>query len=292
MILTNIVGGLGNQMFQYAFGRAMSLRLGIPQKVVLDQFDIYPGHNGFELDKVFSLSVCKASRQDLVSALGWRASPRIRRLIGRFPFSFFRGKAWINEEVFLQENMCLSDRGVYYFQGYWQSESYFSDISAELRRDFVFTTSLSEGDKQVISEMALQPSASLHVRRGDYTKGKFKSLYAQCDLNYYKSAVAYLREREAGVRIFAFSDDPDWVVDVLRPELGEVDVVKHNRGLNSVNDMRLMACANHHIIANSTFSWWAAWLNDSPDKIVVAPSKWFLSGASDAGLIPVDWVRM
>ena len=292
IIITNLIGGLGNQMFQYACGRSLSLRNGLPLRLSTDQFTSYTLHNGFELHRVFNIVAPLATKVEVSHLLGWRGFPALRRFICRPSMKWMAGKYWCNEPHFQFWPGLAQLYGPLYLHGYWQSEKYFKDYSDQIRSDFEFRMEWDAPDISVRQRMRAQPSASIHVRRGDYTKGKNKVVFGLCDVNYYRAAIGLLRERVPGVRLFVFSDDPDWVDINLSIEFGPLEIVRHNSGARSAHDMRLMSQADHHIIANSSFSWWGAWLNPSPHKIVVAPKGWFLDGKNDADLIPSSWLRV
>lgn len=292
MIISNIIGGLGNQMFQYACGRSLSLRTGQPLRLATDQFEGYTPHNGFELQRVFNIVTPLATESEIRQLLGWQASPALRRLFGRPAMRWFTGNRWGNEPHFQFWPGLAALQGPRYMHGYWQTERYFQEHADQIHADFAFRMEWDEQDATVRQRMHAQPSASLHVRRGDYNNAKSKGVYALCGLDYYREAIHLLRERVPGVRLFAFSDDPDWVDTHLGAEFGPLDIVRHNSGVRSAYDMRLMSQADHHIIANSSFSWWAAWLNSSQYKIVVAPRHWFLNGTNDRDLIPSSWIRV
>jgi hypothetical protein len=287
MIISNIIGGLGNQMFQYACGRALSTRLGCSLHLAVDQFKGYVLHSGYELERVFQIDSPLATEVELRSLLGLQASPKIRRLLGRPAM-----KNWCSEPFFNYWSGIDQVNERTYVHGYWQSEKYFKVQEDAIRDDFTFRMPWDPLDSAVAERMQNQPSASLHVRRGDYQLAKHKNIYATCDLKYYKDAIDLLRQRVPGVRFFAFTDDPDWVESNLKPAIGPLEVIRHNSGLRSPNDMRLMSAASHHIIANSSFSWWGAWLNRSPNKIVIAPRRWFLNGTNECDLIPPSWIRL
>lgn len=292
MIIVNIIGGLGNQMFQYACGRAVSLRTGQPLRIATDQLNGYTLHNGLELKHVFHVEVPLATNAELKHLLSWQAPPALRRLLGRPSMNWATGRRWCNEPHFQYWSAINDVRAPTYLHGYWQSERYFGDMADQIRENYSFRMPWDDADLAVLERMHAQPSASLHVRRGDYTLSKNQGVYALCDINYYQDAIRLVRQRVPGVRIFAFSDAPDWVDAHLGPEFGPIETVRHNSGERSANDMRLMSQADHHIIANSSFSWWGAWLNPSPDKIVVAPCRWFLNGTDDRDLIPSSWMRV
>ena len=264
----------------------------MPLLVAADLFGEYNQHNGFELLNVFDIDVPVATRDDLASLLGFKSSPKLRRLLGRFPMSWANGRNWCIEPSFDYWPGIYKIKNPVYLHGYWQSESYFSSIADIIRFDFNFRTELDNLDRDVYARMALGPSASIHVRRGHYLKGKFKNIYATLGIEYYVKSAQYLRNKYPNVNFFVFSDDPEWVVKYLQPEIGRIEVVSHNIGIRSPFDMRLMSMADHHIIANSSFSWWGAWLNLSKEKIVIAPKKWFADGRLTPTLLPSSWIRL
>jgi hypothetical protein len=260
--------------------------------LAVDQFGEYPQHNGLELLRVFDINTPIANREDLAVLLGYQSNPKVRRLLGRPSMSWATGRSWCNEPHFDYWSAIQKIKQPTYVHGYWQSEQYFVDFAHLIRNDLTFRNDLDASDLAVKERMSTGPSASLHVRRGDYLKRNFRSLYANCSVSYYISAVQLLREKIPGVKLFVFSDEPDWVVKYIAPELGKIDVVSHNTGSRSANDMRLMSLADHHIIANSSFSWWGAWLNPRKEKIVIAPKTWFADGRPVPSLIPSPWIRL
>lgn len=292
MIISNLIGGLGNQMFQYACGLALSARTGQALRIATDQLHGYKLHNGFELQRVFGLATPLATDKELREMLGWQSSPLVRHVLGRPSMRWASSSRCCIEPHFEYWPALQDWTGPAYLHGYWQSEQYFSGIATEVRKTFHFQQPWDEEDLAVRARMKQHPSASLHVRRGDYTSSKNQGVYAQSDIAYYRAAISYLRERVPNVRFFAFSDDPGWVASNLIPEFGEMDIVRHNTGIRSANDMRLMSEADHHITANSSFSWWGAWLNAKQDKIVVAPRRWFCDGRNDSDLVPTNWKRL
>jgi Glycosyl transferase family 11 len=292
MIVSNIAGGLGNQMFQYACGRAISLRSGQELRLIADRAPGYGFHNGFELKKIFGLNFLEAGSTELNDLLGWRGAPILRRIFSKSQMRWCRGRNWFAEPHYHYWPKIMQVGSNAYLHGYWQSELYFEEITNQLRLDFCFTAPFSEEDLNVVHRMRLQPSASIHVRRGDYTHAKAQGVMNICELDYYRDAINMLSAKVPHIKFFAFSDDPLWVQTELAKVSGSLEIVRHNTGLRSAYDMRLMSCADHHIIANSSFSWWGAWLNASPDKTVIAPKKWFLNGFNDRDLIPKSWIRL
>ena len=292
MIVANLIGGLGNQMFQYACGRALSLRTGQALLLATDQFEGYTLHNGFELLRIFNIDARFANEDVLKSLLGWQSNPKLRRLFGRPSMRWASGKGWCNEPYFQYWPAINQFTQSCYLHGYWQSEKYFSDFHGVIRQDFSFNFPWDDLDLKVRDRMRDGISASLHIRRGDYTQGKNKHVFAPVNQDYYVNAVSILREKFPDIALFAFSDDPTWVEEVLGPKLGGLHIVDHNSGIRSAHDMRLMASADHHIIANSSFSWWGAWLNPSPEKVVISPREWFLDGRDISTLLPRDWLKV
>lgn len=292
MIICNIIGGLGNQMFQYAAARALALRRGAELVLDVSDFDGYGLHQGFELARIFSLDVAIADRQSIRRVLGWQSGKTVRRFLRKAPFSMLRSSRLVIEPGFTYWSGLADISLPVYLLGYWQSEKYFSDVADEIRQDFTFRAEQEGRNAELASQMVSENAISLHVRRGDYVSNK-KTLatHGICSLEYYQRAVALLAERVENPVFYVFSDDMAWVRDNLQIDF-PVHYVDHNRGSQSYNDMRLMSLCKHHIIANSSFSWWGAWLNQSASKIVIAPKNWFANGTDTSDLIPADWIRI
>jgi hypothetical protein len=176
--------------------------------------------------------------------------------------------------------------------GYWQSARYFDNYDSQIRKDFTFRLPLEGRNAELAIDMAGSQSISLHIRRGDYIKHKPTSkIMHVCSLDYYRDAVRWVSSKVVAPVFFVFSDDMEWVrrhIDFL-PNFVLVDI---NREADSFRDMQLMSFCKHHIIANSSFSWWGAWLNSNVKKIVIAPQKWFCNGLDDSDLIPSQWIRL
>ncbi len=289
MIIANLIGGLGNQMFQYACARAISEELKLPLKVTHDMFWAYATHNGPELERVFSLKLDVASPVELRCVIGAVRSPSVvRRVLAKNSFDFLRGKYFIVEPCYRYWDGLLDRaRGGGYLHGYWQSERYFLKHAAIIRNTFTFRRQLTDVNAELERAIRGSVAVSVHVRRGDYVKD---SVHGTCPPEYYFSAIERVRQRmPGGIRFFAFSDEPKWVAEVLLPRYPGMVLVDHNRGENSCNDMRLMSLCQHNIIANSSFSWWAAWLNGNKEKIVVAPHRWYAKNIDTRDLIPNEW---
>lgn len=275
MITARLLGGLGNQMFQYAAGRALALRRGVDLALDARETDAKGGHwrNGLG-----ALSVVTVPPADLppdrkarpVAYAVWRATTR--RLIRQ------RGPGFDARVVTAPDGA--------YLHGYFQSERYFADHAAAIRRELRPAAPLPAEARALADRIAAADRpVSLHVRRGDYLAS---GAYAACDAAYYDRALEALG---AAGPVFAFSDDPDWVRGNLN--LGLPLEVVDLPGAGPEVDMALMSACTQHVIANSTFSWWGAWLNGKPGKRVVAPKAWFRDPAQDnPDLIHEGWLRV
>ena len=293
MIISSISGGLGNQMFQYAFGRALSLAKDTVFTIWADDHCDYSLHNGFELDRMFNLSGNKANESDFQRVLGWRSGGRIRQALVRRRFAWLRGSRIVVEPLDHYGNHVPDFPEDCYVVGYWQSEKYFKDFQDVIREDFIFRTRMSIQNRAVKEKMASCDAISLHVRRGDYISNqKTFDKHGICSMGYYVNAVEFIANRCEMPELFIFSDDMAWVKENLKFEI-PCHFIDHNCASESFNDMRLMSFCQHHIIANSSFSWWGAWLNASAEKLVVAPDRWFNSNQLDTrDLIPNDWIKL
>lgn len=274
-------GGLGNQMFQYAFMLALKAkgndtRLFFPHKK-------WEHKSGFELSRVFDVNIEKSAWQFLYN---WIPYP-------------FRKLFLVTHKTFHDVNFhflpeALSSKKYYYYYGTWQSELYFKDIQSIIRDAFSFNYNLLSDKTLDILKIITNspvPTVSIHVRRGDYLSISFKDgLGCCCTLDYYKHAISYVLENiHKNVLFVFFSDDISWVKDNIK--VPNALYVNHNCGLDSWQDMFLMSQCSFNIIANSSFSWWAAWLNSNIDKIVIAPKRWWAS-LEDDDVVPKSWIRM
>lgn len=291
-VYTSLIGGLGNQMFQYAVGRALALRRNTALRLDVSAFAVHRAHQGFELQRVFACPAEIADISDIELMLGWQSRPLIRRVIVHPAFAALRRDALVVEPYFhywpgidkAPQDCCLV--------GYWQSERYFSDAAAQIRTDFTFRLPMEGRNAELAGEMARVNTVSLHVRRGDYVSNpRTGATHGVCSLDYYRAAIRHVAERVRQPHFFVFSDDIVWAQANLKFDFQCV-YVQHNRGAESYNDMRLMSLCRHHIIANSSFSWWGAWLNPSSEKIVVAPKKWFANEMDVRDLFPAGWVTL
>lgn len=292
MIISNIIGGLGNQMFQYAAGRAAALKLGVQFKQDISDFSSYQLHNGFELGRVFVAPVLPVTESDIHDVLGWQSSKLVRKFIRKSQFELIRKPQYIIEPTFSYWDGINYLSNISYLEGYWQSEKYFKDYSSTIRADFEFKVPFSSLNVKLAADIVSTNAVSLHIRRGDYISNKtHTSIYTVCSLDYYRSAIQVIMKKIANPVFYIFSDDILWVKKNLVINASMV-FVDHNKGAESYNDMRLMSLCKHNIIANSSFSWWGAWLNPSTDKIVVAPKRWFANNTNVKDLLPENWLKL
>lgn len=279
MIYTRLHGRLGNQMFQYAAARGLAARLGVP--VALDARGALARGEGV-LTRVFDLPV--ADPAPLPPARHERPlGYALWRLLGRAPrFRRERGLGY---------NPAFENWGDdSYLHGYWQSERYFAHCAEDIRADFTFPAVSNRDNAAMAERIGTSLAVSLHVRRGDYlTLGA----HVLCDQSYYEAALARVLEGLAGDPVvYVFSDDPDWAKDNL-PLPCEKVVVDFNGPETDFEDMRLMSLCDHNIIGNSSFSWWAAWLNRNPDKRVAGPAKWFGDPKlTNPDILPDGWMKI
>jgi len=292
MIILHLSGGLGNQMFQYAFGRATAKKLGVELKLELTDPTLII-HNGFELERIFNIQASGATEADIKAVLGMYRY----RLIGKAFKVFGVTKIFKSPAIeephfhFSPEMLAIPDSS--HINGYWQSEKYFLEIEDEIRSDFAFKLPMSQQNADIAEVINQTNSVSLHVRRNDFANNsRINSTHGLCSLEYYQGAIRYIAGRVERPSFFIFSDDATWVKSNLKVDF-PCEFVEHNQGRESYNDMRLMSLCQHHIIANSSFSWWGAWLNPNPTKLVVAPQAWFANPHIDTrDLIPANWMRV
>jgi len=294
LIFFNLAGGLGNQMFQYACAKSISLDFDLNVSFCIDSFNVAVNHNGYELERVFGLKLIASKRHDLRSLLGWQANYQIRKLIVGSSLRILQSRQLIVEPSFNYWPLLKSKvKDNVFFHGYWQSPLYFEHHSETIRSEFSFKGSFDLLNKDFAEKISQTNSIGVHVRRGDYLKNK-KALefHGFIGLSYYLDAFKLMLIKYPDAVFFIFSDDTSWVDDNLKTIYPELIVVNHNYGNSSFLDMQLMSMCSHNIIANSTFSWWAAWLNNNKNKTVIAPKQWFANGMSNETLIPNSWITI
>ena len=279
MITARLHGRLGNQMFQYAAARALAERLGVA--VALDSREAVRRGEGV-LTRVFDLDLTDpAPLPPLKKAAPLRYA--LWRAFGSAPtFRRERGLGYNADFATWGDGS--------YLHGYWQSEKYFAAIADRIRADFSFPEFTNTQNADMAARIQGSNAISLHVRRGDYVA---LAAHVLCDQAYYEAALARVLEGlEDTATVFVFSDDPDWAKENL-PLPCEKVVVDFNGPDTDFEDMRLMTLCQHNIIANSSFSWWAAWLNQNPEKRVTGPAQWFGDPKlHNPDILPDSWHRI
>ncbi len=295
MVITKLQGGLGNQMFQYAFGRYVSTQIN--QTLFIDD-SIYSQDEtalivkrNYELD-IFDLTVKKADIKNVLYFFPSKSNGFLGKSINKVKKKL--GNYIVLDENRI-ENVSLFKSKNLYLQGFWQSENYFKSIESIIRNEFTFKTKISVINSEIIKKEQESNSVSVHIRRTDYVSNQFAfNFLGPCPIEYYYNAIQFFNDCLNSPVYFIFSDDMNWVKEKFS-FLKNVHFINHNRNADSFEDMRLMSNCRHHIIANSSFSWWGAWLNKNTDKIIVAPRQWFKSEEDNIlsnELIPSSWVRL
>lgn len=281
MIVSQLTGGLGNQLFQYATGYAAAARTRSSFQTDVRHYDVidpaFPS-------RPFALGhlAITASRMSAFTAKRIGLSKRLRLMPGRFAILVDKAEGF-DERV-------LAIAGDTYLIGCWQSEQFFTDHRSELLREFAFRTAPEARNAEILATIRAQPSVCVHFRRTDYL-GPATTL-RPCSPDYYDRALSAMEEAVPGARYFVFTDDPEWVSRNARLPQNST-LVSHNVGSADIEDFRLMSSCHHFITANSSFSWWAAWLADHRDKQVIAPAAWYEAGhGSEGDLVPRQWRRM
>ncbi len=278
MIIARLQGGLGNQMFQYAAARALAEKNSTSVALDLTWFgqafdaDTTPRH--YELDCFALDSTTKKYKNRLIIKVLYS-----RSTIYNEPYFHY------NPDLLKLPNHTV-------LNGYFQSEQYFADIRELLLEDFRWQKAPTGKNKKLAEELTKDKSSvSLHIRRGDYASNENTAKYhGLTGLEYYKSATKQIEKQIKAPRFYIFSDDPAWCRANLKLKHPTTFVDWNTDG---AEDMRLMSKCQHNIIANSSFSWWAAWLNQNPAKIVIAPQRWFAHAESNTkDVIPKSWHKI
>lgn len=288
MIITRIIGGLGNQMFQYAAGRSLALAKGCQLKLDVSGFENYDLHNGYELG-LFNIKAEIASAAEVSRLVGTqsRLADFVRRKLGIAKKTHFIERDFSFDPSFFNVTTPV------YIDGYWQSYKYLDPFAAQIREELTLAKPLAGKNAEFAKQIAQVNAVSIHVRRGDYVANQATNkVHGFVGIEYYKEAMQRISNEVGAPYFFVFSDDMTWA----RGNLGLVDnvtFVEHNTGVHSYEDMRLMSLCRHHIIANSSFSWWAAWHGHQAGKLVFYPSNWFATGERDtSSLCPPEWIRV
>lgn len=310
MIVIKLIGGLGNQLFQYSLGRRLATKLGVALKLDLTGFRIYKLHKyslhhfniaaesagDEEVDAYRALIPVSLAHRILIPLTrGYRSIrglPQATPPLPRRARDTLR-RTYVTEPAHEFRPEVLNAADNTYLDGYWQDPRYFEAIEMVLRQDLAIITPPTPANVDLAGRIEATQSVSLHVRRADYvTNAVTLHRHGVCGVDYYRRCAAIIRERVATPTFFVFSDDPTWARNHL--DLGAPTVIVDlNNADYNYEDLRLMSRCRHHVIANSSYSWWGAWLNPRPDKLVLAPSRWYAIAEKDnEGIIPPSWLRV
>lgn len=294
MIIVHLMGGLGNQLFQYATGRRLAEKHHSELK-----FDTESYRN----DKQRALSLLpfcikgsEAAKEE-IKALKTKDAylnllPGIRKVL---PVKF---KKILRSPAFGFNKQVIKGGREHYLFGYWAHEKYFKDIRSILLQDLTLKAEY-QTQEFIAAQKRLQQenSISIHIRRGDYANSStIKSYFGLMPLSYYEKAIEKIQEKSESPVFTVFTDDVNWVRENLKTKI-HLNFIQDAGCFTDYQELVLMSCCKHNIIANSTFSWWGAWLNQNKWKIVIAPKRWYNDPYAQAnyernGFIPSNWIKL
>lgn len=289
MIYLKLTGGLGNQLFQYAAGMALAehhhtgLKLDIRnlEKNPLRSYELHNFNISAEIAASDELKIFDSERRSFVSDCADRFMRKLK--------PYYRQNIYYEQGFHHDPNFFKAPKQVY-LVGYWQSEKYFKHMSQTIRNECRVVPSPEKTNIELLETISRCNAVCIHVRRGDYANdSKTRDYHGLCSPDYYEQATRQLCRKVVSPHFFVFSDDMEWTRNMIKLP-GPTTFVDHNPLKNAFEDFRLMCKCRHHIIANSSFSWWAAWLSEHDEKTVFAPKKWFnKNNLNTKDLIPEKW---
>ncbi len=283
MIIVNLIGGLGNQLFQYSLGRRLALKNKTGLRLDIFDFKNYENRS-FLLDN-FNIRESLATKLEIMRL----------KFMSSFGSKPYYEKSAIYEKSLSFDPNILHAPANCYLKGYWQSERYFKDIDDVIRSEITLKNPPSPEYLKISQDIHNSNSVSLHIRRSDYLSGKNKNIFAECSPDYYNKAIDEISKKVGNIKLYLFSDDIDWVKNNL--QLSYPSEFVSDKKLPVYEELMLMSSCKHNVIANSSFSWWGAWLNNNSQKIVIAPEKWFLGPEinprfQSSDIVPSSWLKM
>lgn len=291
MIINNLAGGIGNQMFQYAMGKSLAQENDIPI-LYSDTFDQYD-YNFPKIVDIFDLNIEFATDNQMTSLHSFmrysfirRASSKLCNILGR---QLFPGCTYDLHNGYSPIEL-MEDRQLHYLHGTWQSESYFKDFKTEILKDFKFkqTRFLSEIDPSFKDSKV---KIGVHIRRGDYISNpKAASKLGIQPLKYYIDNLSMFRRKFPSSKFYVFSDDIHWARSKLSSFFNEIYFCEGKK-MNAASDLQMLSQCDHFVLSNSTFGWWGAYLSKNFNPTVIYPKVWFSDGSSMSGLIPKNWTK-
>lgn len=286
MVAVELIGGLGNQMFQYATARALALSRN--EKLFLDNhlFANYALHD-YALHHFKIESSFLDKDETVFEPLRFYDKARATLLQKKVYHTYEEKDLTYDKKIFESSHKNI------FLKGYFQSENYFIRFKDRIRKDFEIISPLKKATIDMLKIIESENSVSLHIRRGDYVSNpEANAVHGTCDLNYYHKAIEMIKEKTENPVFFIFSDDIDWAKQNLKLD-HPAYFVDFNDASTNYEDLKLMSSCKHNIIANSSFSWWGAWLNNYQHKTVIAPSKWFKTDIHNSkDIIPESWLKI
>ena len=293
MVIVQITGGLGNQLFQYAAAKALSLHHKVPLLLEISSFhrEELPD---LEVPRNFELFHFNGINEKIVPPEEVNTLIDVKKggLLPKMIIPAYKKSIYTEPYYHFDKNFFKSRKKVY-LKGGWQSEKYFKPFEKEIRNNLLLKDELTQRVVEKANAFKLGNSVAVHVRRGDYLRKKIiYEWHGVMDKDYYAKGFEALYAKTNDLKVYYFTDDPDWVSKNLLP-LHNGEIVSGNIAQTHYEDLFLMSHCRHNIIANSSFSWWGAWLNSYPGKIVIAPKKWFDKGFKDTqDVIPQEWIKI
>ncbi len=289
MAVVNIIGGLGNQLFQYAFGKyieknfKVNLKFDIHTDLVANNFTT----RNLDIEKL-NVSLPIATNEEIKKYKYYSNG-----LFSRLERKLAQKRIAFHSKYIVQQNahslLQRFDINSYY-DGYWQCYEYIDDVKDVLLNEIKIPTDFYSKHNDILNEFNTSNSVAIHIRRDDYINVKVNAeLFEVCEMNYYNHAIQIIEEKYPDAKFYIFTQDIEWAKE---------NFLKENftfiEGNSAIDDMLLMSFCKHNIIANSTFSWWSAWLNRNTSKIVLAPKKWYKGKRNQQtdNLIPPNWLRI
>jgi hypothetical protein len=289
IIIVSILGGLGNQLFQYAAARRLSELKNVNFKLDITAFNEYKlreyslNHYNIIENIATPTEIEYYTRKRKFNKF-YKCIPKLKP--NNIPIMFKEKHFSYNQEIVKIPNNI-------YLSGYWQNEKYFKDIEPIIRKEFKLKSISSEQSLKMADKIQNCNAVNLHIRRGDYISDQTTNqFHGVCSLEYYYMAIQKLSIKIEELHFFIFSDDIPWVRENLKINF-PTTYVSHNGTERDYEDLWLMSLCKHHIIANSSFSWWGAWLAENSKKIVIAPQRWFNNPSIDTSdLLPLSWIKL
>ncbi|EPR74768.1 putative alpha-1,2-fucosyltransferase [Winogradskyella psychrotolerans RS-3] len=283
---------MGNQLYEYATAKAMAVALN--KKLVIDPRPILKEAP----QRHYDLGLFNIQDEDFGSPfvqwlVRWVASVRLGKFFKTImPFAWSYQMIRDKEEGFDESLLQQKSRNIV-IEGYWQSFKYFESIRPTLLKELSFKDKPNAINQKYLDEIESVNAVAVHIRRGDYVANPVaNAVHGLCDMDYYKKAIAIIKDKVENPYFFIFTDDPDWAEDNFKISEHQ-KIIKHNIGKQDHEDFRLLTNCKYFIIANSSFSWWGAWLSDYKNKIVISPNKWFnVDAVPITERIPESWIRV